>query len=137
CSRCAAVATRPYARLPWGAMCVSLNCTSRWGGAGTGIEPFLQDGNGTPVCLDQVAGRRRLPLIPPAGLTRLTGFGAAKETAYVVYTQSTPSMIKALPLSNRAYEQLRDAILDGELRPGEALFEIHLRSEEHTSELQS
>jgi DNA-binding GntR family transcriptional regulator len=35
-------------------------------------------------------------------------------------------MIKAVPLSNRAYEQLRDAIRDGELRPGEPLFEIHL-----------
>ncbi len=35
-------------------------------------------------------------------------------------------MVKTLPLSNRAYEQLRDAILGGELRPGEPLFEIHL-----------
>jgi DNA-binding GntR family transcriptional regulator len=35
-------------------------------------------------------------------------------------------MKKPAPLSSRAYELLRESILDGELQPGEALFEIHL-----------
>lgn len=36
------------------------------------------------------------------------------------------NMTRSTSLSTHAYEQLRDAILGGELRPGEPLFEIHL-----------